>query len=124
MCGIAGIVKWDQAPVRQAEVDTVLDVIAHRGPDGRGTYIQENVGLGHVRLSIIDLSATANQPLHSSDDLLTIVFNGEIYNYRALREELAADYDFRTESDTEVILAAYSIWGMTACRASMVCSVS
>jgi asparagine synthase (glutamine-hydrolysing) len=111
MCGIAGIIKWGKAPVHQAEVDVVLDTIAHRGPDSRGTYIRENVGLGHVRLSIIDLSAAANQPLNSPDDLLTIVFNGEIYNYRALREELAADYDFRTESDTEVILAAYRIWG-------------
>lgn len=111
MCGIAGIVKFEGASVHQAEVDAVLDAIAHRGPDGRGAYIHANVGLGHVRLSIIDLSTSADQPLHSPDGLLTIVFNGEIYNYRALREELAADYDFRTESDTEVILAAYRVWG-------------
>lgn len=97
--------------MHQAEVDAVLDAIAHRGPDGRGAYIHGNVGLGHVRLSIIDLSASADQPLHAPDGLFTIVFNGEIYNYRDLREQLSSDYDFRTESDTEVILAAYRFWG-------------
>ncbi len=97
--------------MHQAEVDAVLDAIAHRGPDGRGAYIHANVGLGHVRLSIIDLSALADQPLHAPDGLFTVVFNGEIYNYRDLRKQLSSDYDFRTESDTEVLLAAYRVWG-------------
>lgn len=110
MCGIAGIIHLNHAPVDAPIVHAMLDAIAHRGPDGRGQHVDGPVGLGHVRLSIIDLSSTADQPLHTADGDLSIVFNGEIYNYRELRAQLQ-HYEFRTGSDTEVILAAYRQWG-------------
>lgn len=84
----------------------------HRGPDGEGHYVCENVGLGHTRLAIIDLSTAADQPMHSRGRRLTIVFNGEIYNYLELRKELKQlGHQFATRSDTEVILEAYAEWG-------------
>lgn len=111
MCGIAGIVHLNHAPVDATIVNAMLDAIAHRGPDGRGLHVDGRVGLGHVRLSIIDLSSTADQPLHTADGDLSIVFNGEVYNYRELRDQLSAHFVFRTNCDTEVILAAYRQWG-------------
>lgn len=83
----------------------------HRGPDGAGVRAYDGAVLGHARLAIIDLSARALQPMHSVDGRYAIVFNGEIYNYRELRPLLARDYPFQTESDTEVLLAAYVKWG-------------
>ena len=88
----------------------MVAVQAHRGPDDTGTYLGDGVGLGHNRLSIIDLSAAGHQPMSSFDGVMWVVFNGEIYNYVELREELDA-YPFRSETDTEVILAAYRRWG-------------
>ena len=88
----------------------MLEVIKHRGPDGEGTFYNDNFALGHRRLSIIDLSDAATQPMHQFG--YTIVFNGEIYNYIEIREELLkSGYVFSTHSDTEVILAAYDCWG-------------
>lgn len=89
---------------------------AHRGPDGAGIFIDDSVSLGHNRLSIIDLSDRASQPMKSADETLTIVFNGEIYNFRQLKEELKNEYPFKTNSDTEVILAAYKKWGYDAVK--------
>jgi len=85
-------------------------VTAHRGPDGTGVFINGNISFGHNRLSIIDLSKQANQPMKSYDEKQIIVFNGEIYNFQELKKELK-NYPFRTKSDTEVILAAYRKWG-------------
>lgn len=90
----------------------MCNVMAHRGPDGSGVWTAPGVGLGHRRLSIIDLAGSP-QPMHSADGRAAIVFNGEIYNYRELRRELAADgAQFRTDGDTEVILAAWQRWGV------------
>ncbi len=109
MCGISGIVgeRWDRA-----QLEAMVRVQHHRGPDANGTWISADgrVGLGHNRLSIIDLSPAGNQPMANADGLLWITFNGEIYNYRELRAELTG-YSFRSHSDTEVILAAYVRWG-------------
>jgi asparagine synthase (glutamine-hydrolyzing) len=112
MCGIAGIVHNDaEKTVDQALLRKMTDAIAHRGPDGEGFYIERNVGLGHRRLAIIDLS-TGDQPMISEEKSLALVFNGEIYNYVELKEELKAlGHQFRTTSDTEVILKAYQQWG-------------
>lgn len=84
-------------------------VTSHRGPDDTGVFFDEGMSLGHNRLSIIDLSKNASQPMESADGKLTIVFNGEIYNFKELKKEL--DYPFKTNSDTEVILASYKKWG-------------
>lgn len=111
MCGIFGIV-FRQGPVDPALLDRATDAVAHRGPDGRGTWISGAVGLGHRRLSILDLSEAGRQPMRHAEAPLTIVYNGEIYNYLELRAELAAlGHRFRTGTDTEVILAAYLAWG-------------
>ena len=113
MCGIAGIFHFDSSREADAvKLRKMTDSIAHRGPDGEGFHIKKNIGLGHRRLSIIDLS-TGDQPMFSSDKSLAIVFNGEIYNYIELREELKKlGYKFATDSDTEVIIHAYRKWGI------------
>lgn len=112
MCAIAGIVHKSDAPVSAVELDRAVDLAAHRGPDGRGTFRSRNLGLGHRRLAIVDLSDDGLQPMHYAEGLLTLTFNGEIYNYLELRKELSArGVSFRTQTDSEVILAAYSEWG-------------
>lgn len=111
MCGINGFTFRDE--------DLILKMnraIAHRGPDGTGVVLDEYISLGHNRLSIIDLSASANQPMKSADGNLAIVFSGEIYNFQDLKRELADSYPFRTKSDTEVILACYQRWGKGCVR--------
>lgn len=112
MCGIAGIFHLETAkPVDPDRVKRMTDAIAHRGPDGSGVWTSPGVGLGHRRLSIIDLEGGA-QPMHSDDEALTLSFNGEIYNFRELRTELeAAGYAFQTHSDSEVILQGWRHWG-------------
>jgi asparagine synthase (glutamine-hydrolysing) len=112
MCGIAGIFHLETAkPVDPERVKRMTDAIAHRGPDGSGVWTAPGVGLGHRRLSIIDLDGGA-QPMHSDDEALTLSFNGEIYNFLELRAELeAAGYAFRTNSDSEVILHGWRHWG-------------
>ena len=111
MCGIVGLYN---VPVEHDVLQNMLDSIAHRGPDAAGTYEDEANGayvrLGHRRLSIIDLSEAANQPFEK--DGLVLVFNGEIYNYKALAKELSAEgVTFRTNSDSEVLLEAWRLWG-------------
>jgi asparagine synthase (glutamine-hydrolysing) len=114
MCGIVGFLN--SAPGSKngtsARVDRALAEIKHRGPDGQGTWVSGDgqVGLGHARLSIVDLS-TGDQPMHSANGRFTIVYNGEVYNYIELRQELAGQAPFRTTSDTEVVLRAYERWG-------------
>jgi asparagine synthase (glutamine-hydrolysing) len=112
MCGIAGIFHAETPkPVDPARVERMCDALAHRGPDGAGVWTDHGVGLGHRRLSIIDLAGSP-QPMHSADGRAVIVFNGEIYNFCELRRELEqAGFAFRTAGDTEVILAAYQRWG-------------
>lgn len=115
MCGIAGYfnLSLENLPKGQKSLEVMNQLIAHRGPDGQGIWQNDNnsVGFAHRRLSIIDLSTTANQPMSNAIGN-TICFNGEIYNYIELKEELKDFYSFRTNSDTEVILAAYQKWGV------------
>lgn len=114
MCGIAGIVS--RHTIHPETVHDMTNAVSHRGPDAQGIFISDSgkVALGHTRLSIIDLSAAANQPMVSADKRLVIVFNGEIYNYREIRKEIQIASPatlFNTQSDTETILAAFSLWG-------------
>ncbi len=111
MCGIFGFLSTAAPPDGRGDLQRGLQRIRHRGPDGSGQWLSSDgrVGLGHVRLSIIDLE-TGAQPMHSDDGRYTIVYNGEIYNFVELRAELGAE-GFRTHSDTEVLLRAYARWG-------------
>ena len=107
MCGIAGIVSQNATTNLRTDIQKMLDEIVHRGPDGQGLLIEGNVALGHRRLSIIDLSENASQPMYYKTQY-AIVFNGEIYNYIEIKEKLIQfGYEFKTSSDTEVILSAY-----------------
>ena len=114
MCGIAGICQVDASPLTPEAgqwVKAMTDRMSHRGPDGEGQWSSGPVCLGHRRLSIIDLSG-GGQPMHSADGQMTVTFNGEIYNYAELKEQLIAlGGQFQTSSDTEVILEGYRIWG-------------
>jgi asparagine synthase (glutamine-hydrolysing) len=115
MCGIAGFVERQEAGARRegdlALVHAMCECIRHRGPDDEGIHVENGVGLGMRRLSIIDLS-TGHQPIHNEDESVWLVFNGEIYNYRELRVELErAGHRFYTASDTETIVHAYEEWG-------------
>ena len=110
MCGIAGFIAADRA-ADAGVLNQMLARIAHRGPDGQGTFIEGAAALGHCRLAIIDLDGGA-QPLYSEDDRLVLVFNGEIYNYRSLTAELTAlGHTFATRTDSEVVLHGWEQWG-------------
>ncbi|MBR4319488.1 MAG: asparagine synthase (glutamine-hydrolyzing) [Oscillospiraceae bacterium] len=110
MCGFVGFTNHTNDA--QQIVENMMEAIRHRGPDAGGTYVDEDVALGHRRLSIIDVSEQGNQPLYSEDGSLVLVFNGEIYNYKALRKELKAlGYHFRTHTDSEVLLYGYQEYG-------------
>lgn len=116
MCGIAGIIDFRGRPVSPARLGLCCDRLAHRGPDDRGTWLGHtpafSIGLAHTRLAVIDPKPEGRQPMFDSQDRFVIVFNGTIYNYRELRNELSAEgCSFRTETDTEVILNGYSRWG-------------
>src|SRR5262245_52440198 len=117
MCGIGGILdRKARGGPSIPPLERLASSIDHRGPDERGLYRDDYVGLGHTRLSIIDL-ASGQQPLTNEDETLWVVFNGEIFNYVELREELVAlGHTFRTQSDTEVIVHAYEAWGSAAFR--------
>jgi asparagine synthase (glutamine-hydrolysing) len=112
MCGITGIYHLDsERIVDPKKLQRMTDLLIHRGPDGEGFYIDKNIGLGHRRLSIIDLE-TGAQPMVNEERKTTIVFNGEIYNYIEIRDILISlGYFFKTKSDTEVVLKAYEEWG-------------
>ena len=115
MCGIAGLVHTDAAPLSPVVLQRMTDAIAHRGPDGQGHWIEGNVGLGHRRLAIIDLSPAGHQPMVNADHRYVLSYNGEIYNFRELRTELEAlGYRFRSASDSEVVLNALAAWGVEA----------
>jgi len=114
MCGITAVISMKPLPA--GVLDSMRDRLEHRGPDGARSWITRTdnatIGLGHRRLSIIDLSHAADQPMFAADDCIAIVFNGEIYNYIELRDELQAHgHTFHTASDTEVLLSAYEHWG-------------
>jgi asparagine synthase (glutamine-hydrolysing) len=110
MCGIAGLLSYDTNLNKNILIRSMTDAMAHRGPDAEGFYIDDAIALGHRRLSIIDLSTSANQPFYDNSGNYIIVFNGEIYNYTDIKKQLN-EYSFKTKSDTEVVLAAYIKWG-------------
>ncbi len=126
MCGIAGFSIARGAPIAIREknypsvISAMVDCLKHRGPDAKNTWNKDDTYLGHARLSIIDLSEVSNQPMHSSDGRYIIIYNGELYNYKDLKLELQRvaqgtgnlPYFFNTNSDTEVVLAAYQRWGV------------
>lgn len=112
MCGICGVIEFNNKSEDISSLASMMKIIKHRGPDDEGVYSEENIALGFVRLSIIDLTPAGHQPMISEDGDYVIVFNGEIYNYIELREELIKlGYSFRTNTDTEVLLSAYREWG-------------
>lgn len=114
MCGLAGVFVFHSFPVTTKYIQAMIDTLHHRGPDGEGIWISKDrkVGLGFRRLSIIDLSSNANQPMSNHDGSLQIVFNGEIYNHAEIRKQLP-HYQWKTDhSDTEVILHAFEEWGI------------
>ncbi len=115
MCGICGIINFDNSIVDESIIVRMRDEMIHRGPDDKGLYINKSkkVGLGFRRLAIIDLSPTANQPMSNHDETIWIVFNGEIYNHLEVRKELESKgYKYRTRSDTETIIYAYEEFGL------------
>lgn len=119
MCGIVGILglQKELTPTHIKRLQLALQLQSHRGPDASSIWSNSQVALGHNRLSIIDLSSAANQPFFREDLGLTIVFNGEIYNYQSLKSELESHgYQFTTNSDTEVLLVAYRHFGQTVCE--------
>ena len=121
MCGISGFINTDTASGNTADIVKRMNArLAHRGPDNQDAWLAGEACLGHTRLSIIDLSPQGNQPFKSDDGRYVIVYNGELYNYRSLKLELQRasvgtgnqPYFFRTASDTEVVLAAFTRWGI------------
>ena len=110
MCGITGIIRFN-SDIQLSEIVSMTESIAHRGPDGEGFHIEGNTGLGHRRLSIIDLDG-GKQPMSDESKKIWITFNGEIYNYKDLRKQFISEgVHFHTHSDTEVIIYAYKKWG-------------
>lgn len=115
MCGIAGLVNLDGAPASAALLQRMTDAIAHRGPDGQGQWVEGNVAIGHRRLSIIDLSPAGHQPMLSGDQRFILSYNGEIYNFNEIRAELETlGCQFRSRTDSEVVLNALATWGSDA----------
>jgi asparagine synthase (glutamine-hydrolysing) len=113
MCGISGIISESISNNDQNLVHKATQTLKHRGPDFCNVKNGKNFAFGHSRLSIIDLSAGGNQPMSDKEEIIQIVFNGEIYNYLELKKNLIdLGYGFETDSDTEVIIAGYKIWGI------------
>ena len=111
MCGLFGHVR-PGGGVSLGTADAALRALAHRGPDQQGDWSSSSVYIGHRRLSILDLSERARQPFVSEDGAVVVAVNGEIYNYQLLRRELAPAHQFRTTSDSEVVLHGYRQWGI------------
>ncbi len=111
MCGLAGVLSFSDGSYNS--LNKILDLLKHRGPDDQGTYYDQKITLGHTRLSILDLSPLGHQPMSYAAERYWIIFNGEIYNYLELRDVLQTKgHQFRSQTDTEIILAAYAEWGV------------
>ena len=106
MCGIVGIVG-PNAHNQKELLYSMRDILVHRGPDDLGDYFEKNVALGHRRLAILDLSPLGKNPMFSNDGRYVITYNGEVFNYQEIRLEIGDQYQFKTATDTEVVLAAY-----------------
>ncbi len=117
MCGICGIFNLNGKPVSPVILRKMTDAIAHRGPDGEGFYIDSFIGLGHRRLAILDLSRAGHQPMVTQNSQIAISYNGEVYNFREIRSELEQmGYEFFSKTDTEVVLNAYTEWGVNCIK--------
>jgi asparagine synthase (glutamine-hydrolysing) len=115
VCGITGVLNFSGEPVSPSVLDRMTSSLAHRGPDGEGAFLEPGIGLGHRRLSIIDLTTAGSQPMTTPDGRFVVTYNGEIYNFLELRGELEAKgHKFRSRSDTEVLLSAWAEWGLSA----------
>ena len=113
MCGIVGIYNFKEKPVLETQIKKMIDIIAHRGPDGEGIFIDKNLGLGHRRLAIIDLTKAGHQPMTNEKGDVFIIYNGEIYNFLELRKKLEKlGHRFKSKSDTEVIIHSFEEWGI------------
>ena len=113
MCGICGIFNLDGEPIPHRHIRSMTDALAHRGPDDEGHYIDVNIALGHRRLAVLDLTPAGHQPMASKDGNIVLVYSGEIYNHLELKVELEAlGYQFRSRTDTEVLLKGYEAWGI------------
>lgn len=113
MCGISGIFRLDGGTINQKLLESMTSLLRHRGPDGEGYYIEDNVGLGHRRLKIIDLSEKGKQPMSNEDGSIWVIYNGEIYSFQTLTVELKSKgHMFKSSTDTEVIVHAYEEWGI------------
>ena len=111
MCGICGAFSFDRTHLNEEDIRTMMGKIHHRGPDDEGIFLNNHIGFGFQRLSILDLSSAGHQPMQDISERYTIVFNGEIFNYIELKKELKAKgYDFRSNTDTEVLLSAFIEW--------------
>ena len=113
MCGINGIIDFKRKSDLSKSIKLMNSVMAHRGPDSEGEFIYENIALGHRRLSIIDLSVGANQPFFDNSGRYALIYNGEIYNFKKIKQKLQ-EFDFKTDTDSEVLLAAYTEWGIAS----------
>ena len=115
MCGITGLIDLNNSPVSSHVVKGMTDALIHRGPDDEGQWVEKNVGIGHRRLSILDLSQAGRQPMISANDRFVLSYNGEVYNFKQLRRELEGKgHEFRSQTDSEVVLNALSEWGAQA----------
>src|SRR5207249_7978323 len=112
MCGIAGVLNLDGAPVTTDMLTAMAATMRHSGPDDEGIVHSGGIGLAHRRLAIIDLSSGGHQPMENETGTVQLVYNGELYNYKELRPELErAGHRFRSQSDTEVIVHSWEEWG-------------
>jgi asparagine synthase (glutamine-hydrolysing) len=113
MCGICGEFNYIDEKADPENISKMMDTLVHRGPDDCGMYCRHSIGLGHRRLSIIDLSVKGRQPIWSEDRSLCIVFNGEVYNYREIKADLiTCGYRFESDTDTEVVINAIHCYGI------------
>ena len=112
MCGINGVFNYESVDAIEKKVKSMNDLTQYRGPDYSDLYRDKKVCLAHNRLAIIDLEQYSNQPFISNDKNVILSYNGEIYNFLELKEELSKNYKFKTKSDTELIVAAYQNWGI------------
>jgi asparagine synthase (glutamine-hydrolysing) len=113
MCGIAGILAFTDTNSLQEQIRSMTDAIDHRGPDAAGHFVEGPIALGHRRLSIIDLSPLGNQPYSSANNRYQLVFNGELYNFQEVKATIT-DHSFKSTGDTEVLVEAWSRWGLAA----------
>ena len=112
MCGFIGFVDSINKKEKKEIIKKMADLIKHRGPDGEGYFVDNNIALGHRRLSIVDLK-NGSQPMYNEDKTIAIIFNGEIYNHLKLKEELEkSDHQFQSNCDTEVLIHGYEEWGI------------